>query len=414
MESAATNNLAPPVISATAVHHLRLHLIPDVGPIRFRRLAAYFGSPEAALAASRGELLRVEGIGPRLAERICAARGSDAAEREVERAAQLGIRIFCTEDAEYPQALKHIPDPPICLYVRGRLEAEDGVALAVVGTRRCSHYGREQATRFGELLAQTGFTVVSGLARGIDSAAHRGALAVGGRTIAVLGNGLASVYPPEHHELAVQIAGSGAVVSEFPIDTAPAAENFPPRNRIIVGLTLGVLVVEAGRRSGALITARLANEYDREVFALPGRVDHPELTEGSNGLIRDGTAKLVMCLDDVLCELGEVGAALRGAALSSGSESRRARGQPSSLTGQAAADGGAAGAGGRDYPTRGLQRLEGHERAVYEAIAAGAEDVDALCAVTQLDAGRVSSTLTALQLRGLVQQLPGGRFERRG
>jgi DNA processing protein len=203
------------VISDVGRKHLRLQLTSDVGPIRVRKLITHFGSLDAVLSASMGELTRVDGIGERIAKSIFRARSDDTVEREIERAAACGLKVVCTEDAGYPKSLLNIPDPPICLYVRGRLEPADGVAVAIVGSRRCSHYGREQAVRFGELLGRAGFTVISGLARGIDGHAHRGALQGGGRTIAVLGNGLPSVYPPEHADLAADIANAGAVVSEI-------------------------------------------------------------------------------------------------------------------------------------------------------------------------------------------------------
>ncbi len=376
-------------ITPVGRQYLRLHLTADVGPIRVRNLINHFGSLEAILSASMAELEGVHGIGSRVAEALFGARGQeDVVERELERAAACRLRIVCQEDTDYPRALLNIPDPPICLYIRGRLEPADCVAVAIVGTRRCSHYGREQAVRFGEALGSAGFTVVSGLARGIDSYAHRGALGGGGRTVAVLGNGLGSIYPPEHESLAAQIAEAGAVVSELAVDVAPDAKNFPRRNRLIVGLSLGVIVVEAGKRSGALITSRLASEYNREVFAVPGRVDQPEVTAGVNRLIRDGQAKLITCLDDVLDELAQVGEIMRDADASSAEEE----------TGDASMQ---------------TARLAPHENAVLSAVVGGAEDADAICTATGLDAARVTSTLTALQLKGLVKRLPGDRFASR-
>jgi len=242
--------------------------------------------------------------------------------------------------------------------------------------------------RFGEQLGAAGFTVVSGLARGIDGCAHRGALQGGGRTIAVLGNGLSEIYPAEHESLARDIEKAGAVVSELPIDVGPDAKNFPGRNRIITGLSLGVLVIEAGKTSGALITARLALDYNREVFALPGRIDRPELTAGVNAMIRDGHAKLVTCLDDILDELAEVGQVMKRNADASASD--RAAHATERIS---------------------AYRLAEHEQTVLDAIRVGAENADAICAATPLDTGRVMSTLTTLELRGLVTRLPGNRFE---
>ena len=380
------------VISDVGRKYLRLQLTTDVGPIRLRNLLDHFGSVDAVLAASRGDLERVRGIAGRVSEGIFRARNDNAAEREIDRAAHFGLRIVCLEDPDYPKPLLNIPDPPTCLYIRGQLRPADAVAVAIVGTRRCSHYGREQAVRFGELLGHAGFTVVSGLARGVDGHAHRGALRAGGRTVAVLGNGLGSVYPREHESLAAEVAEAGAVLSEFPVETSPAPENFPRRNRIIAGLSLGVIVAEAGKQSGALITARLANEYNREVFAVPGRVDQPELTLGTSGLIRDGQAKLVTGLDDVLDELGNVGEVMRTSA------------PPAPLT--------------PDHQDAAMMvaaalTLTTEERAVLDAVTKGTEDADAICLETQLDIGRVTPVLTSLQLKGLVKRLPGGCFARR-
>lgn len=386
-----TDSNTAPVISEAGRQYLRLHLTTDIGPIRLRSLIDHFGSLEAVLNASRAQLERVDKIGPRLAEAVFKARDDDAVDIEIDRAAAAGVRIVCAEDAGYPASLLNIPDPPVCLYLRGHIEPTDGVAVAVVGTRRCSHYGREQAFRFGQALGGAGFTVVSGLARGIDGHAHRGALSAGGRTIAVLGNGLPLIYPHEHEPLADEIVDAGAVVSELPIDTPPDAQNFPRRNRIIAGLSLGVLVVEAGKRSGALISARLASEYNREAFAVPGRVDQPALTSGVNGLIRDGQAKLVTCLDDILDELAEVGEIMR-------------RDLPAHSEGdQQSPDGSPLAA-----------RLGADERAVLEAIVDGTDDAEMICSTTNLDMARVTSTLTSLQLKGLVKCLPGNRFVPRG
>ncbi len=373
-------------ITDVARKHLRLQLTTDVGPIRLRTLTAHFGSLDAVLSASVSQLQSVDGIGPRSAEAIFRSRSSESVDREIARAQGCGLRIVCWEDADYPQALRHITDPPICLYIRGRIEPADCVAVAIVGTRRCSHYGREQAIRFGEMLGGAGFTVVSGLARGIDSCAHRGALQSGGRTIAVLGNGLASIYPPEHESLATQVAAAGALVSEVPVDAQPTPDSFPRRNRIIAGLSLGVIVIEAGQRSGALITARLASDYNREVFALPGRVDRPDLTAGVHRLIRDGQAKLITRLEDVLDELGQVGDVMRSNA-----------------------DLSPPGAHTEAIPPA-LPKLAGDERSVLDAVADGADDADTLVTRTGLAPSRVMSALTALELKGLVRQLPGHRF----
>jgi DNA processing protein len=298
------------VASSAAIEHLRWSLTEQVGPITFGRLIEHFGSAQAALGAGVHQLQAIEGIGAPTAEAIAQSRDRVDVVQEIALAARHNVRIICRDDEEYPVPLRHTADPPICLYVRGRIEPADAVSIAVVGARRGTLYGREQAHRFGYQLAQRGMTIISGLARGVDGESHKGALAAGGRTLAVLGNGLATIYPPEHRELADRIVENGALISELPMATAPDSSNFLPRNRLIAGLSLGVLVVEAARRSGALSTAARASEYNREVFAVPGRVDS-EYSAGTNAVIRDQHAKLVTCADDILDELGEVGESLR-------------------------------------------------------------------------------------------------------
>ncbi|MEK6674471.1 MAG: DNA-processing protein DprA [Planctomycetota bacterium] len=376
------------MITEAARQYIRLHLACDVGPIRLRRLLQYFGTIEKVLSASSAELQRVEGVGPIVAKSIQDARNSPKAETEIVKAEAAGVRIVCQTDIDYPKALLNMPDAPICLYFRGDFSQTDTISVAIVGTRKCSHYGREQAIRFSQLLARAGFTIVSGLARGIDGCAHRGALEAGGRTIAVLGNGLSHIYPPEHKAMADEIAKRGTVISEVPMDCGPESKNFPGRNRLIAGLTLGTLVVEAGERSGALITARLASEYNREVFAVPGRLDDPDRSVGVNALIRDGGAKLVTCLEDILSELGEVAQKL----------DEPPDNKPPSLIGESAVN-------AKELPTI--------EQLVYRSVENGLEEIDALGIATGLDAGRVSTVLTSLELKGLVRRLPGNRFSKR-
>ncbi len=378
------------IISPAAVEHLRWSLVPGIGPILFGRLIEAFGSAQAALGASATELERVEKIGRATATEIARERDRVDPAPEIDLAARHGVRILCRDDEEFPAGLKHIPDPPICLYVLGRLEPADAVALGIVGSRRCTHYGHEQAHRFGYQLAQRGLTIVSGLARGVDSQSHRGALAAGGRTLAVLGNGLTHIYPPEHADLAQQISRSGAVVSELPMTASPDKGNFLPRNRLIAGLSLGILVIEAARRSGSLTTARLAIEYDREVFALPGRVDS-EFSSGTNGLIRDSHAKLVSGPDDVLEGLGRVGEALRepGANSSPGQETPAPR------------------------PVA-MPRLSQDEQRIYETLDSQQQPIEAIAEAAGLSIAKVASVLISLQLKGLVRQLPGNLFVRIG
>jgi DNA processing protein len=288
------------------LHYLQLALTDGVGPITIGRMIETLGSAEAAANASLADLRRVDGIGSAKSSRIHASlrQSRDAADAELAKAHDLRLSLVCPEDALYPLLLKQIPDPPAVLYVKGSLEPRDLNAFALVGSRRCSYYGREQAERFAAILAAAGFTVTSGGARGVDSAAHRGAMQhPQGRTIAVLGTGIDNVYPPENKELFNQIAQRGALISEYPLGTPPLAENFPRRNRIVSGMSRGVLVIEADEKSGALITARqAADDHNRPVFALPGKVDNP-LSAGPHKLLRDG-AILCANLDDVLQNLG--------------------------------------------------------------------------------------------------------------
>ncbi len=406
---AATGAARFDTISDMGRRYLRLHMTPDVGPVRLRNLLQHFGSVDAVLNASITELTQVPQVGPRTAESIFDHRRDDRSEREIERAAEEGVRILCLEDDDYPPMLKRISDPPTCLYVRGDLRPTDGVAMAIVGSRRCSHYGLEQARRFGEGLARAGFTIVSGLARGIDGAAHRAALDVGGRTLAVLGNGLATVYPPEHEDMAVEIAASGALLSELAVDQSPDAKNFPPRNRIIVGLCMGVLVIEASRRSGALISARLANDYNREVFALPGRVDQLEYSGGTNGAIREGWARPVTCIEDVLDDLAEVGRILsEGATVAEAvvASSTDAVQRPKPAKG--------ADAGGKSQrPTSVAAALSPDEHKLVTAIGSDALLIDDIHDRCDVDVARIGALLINLELKGVLKRLPGNRYSRR-
>ena len=293
------NNDAQP--NDALIDSLRLSLISGVGPLTRRALLERFGSPTAVLAAAPSSLLEVPGVGRVLMNKIVAAKDEVDPHREIELCRAGGVTILLDTDDGYPRMLREIHDPPSVLFVRGAILPEDAMSISIVGTRHASRYGLEQAERLAESLARAGLTIVSGMARGIDAAAHRGAMKAGGRTLAVLGGGVLNVFPPEHKGLAEEIVACGAVMSEAPPLFAPLSGSFPQRNRIISGLSLGTIVVEAPERSGALITARLAMEQNREIFAVPGRVDS-RTARGCHALIRDG-AKLVESADDVLEEL---------------------------------------------------------------------------------------------------------------
>lgn len=279
---------------------IALNLISDIGSVRLAKLLEFFGKPQDIFKASHDKLVKIEGIGEKIAGQIRSFK-KEAMDRELALIKKQGIDILTLEGPGYPQNLKNIPGKPIVLYVKGELKQEDNFSIAVVGSRRASFYGLSCAQKFAADLSAEGLTIVSGMARGIDTYAHRGALAKKGRTIAVIGSGFNHIYPPENNELAEEIFKNGAVVSEFPMDMRPLAQNFPRRNRIISGLSLGVLVVEAAQNSGALITADFALEQGRDVFALPGKIDS-RTSWGANELIKDG-AKLVSTAGDIMEEL---------------------------------------------------------------------------------------------------------------
>jgi DNA processing protein len=350
-----------------------LNMIPQMGPVRLRRLLERFGSAGNILLARTDQLSAVEGVGRALADNI--ARWQDFADpaAELKKAADLGAHVITAQDDEYPSALREIHDPPIVLYVRGRLTDRDRHTVAVVGSRKCSHYATECAKKISFQMAYAGLTVVSGLARGIDTAAHQGALAAKGRTIAVIGSGLGELYPPENAELADRIAASGAVISEFPVDTKPDRQTFPIRNRIVTGMSFGVLVVEAGANSGALISANMAAEQGRTLYAVPGRIDSPSAL-GSNRLIQQG-AKLVIGVEDILDDLPLV-----------------FRNKPDLPAAAPVAD------------------LTPDQQKILDALGTDEAALDSVIATSGLTAAAVSSTLLALEMRRLVKQLPGKRF----
>jgi len=374
---------------------LALSLTPGLGPTLMRRLVEAFGNAQAAFAQPASNLKTIRGISPDRAEiirrELDAIAEGEACEKELERMERYGVRLLFDGDPSYPRLLKHIPDPPLQLYVRGEIREDDAVALAMVGARRCSLYGREQAGRIAGVCAQAGLTIISGGAYGIDVEAHRAAVHSGGRTIVVLGSGLAKPYPGEHVELFDQIIQErrGAIISELPMDTPPKAQNFPRRNRIISGLALGVLVVEAANRSGALITARLAaEEHGREVMALPGPVTS-DTSAGCHRAIREGWAALVTNAADVLDALGETGSLLKAGMTVEASASDE--GQLKKLS---------------------LQNLTPTQQKIIDAMDGQVLAMDELAARTGLAVSTIQADLTMLEIRGAVTR-HAGRFSRR-
>jgi DNA processing protein len=358
----------------TLVDALRLCLISGVGPRTRKALLERFGTARAALTAAPSELRGVFGVGPKLVQKIAGADEEIDVEAEIALCREHGIDILTETSDAYPRSLREIHDPPGVLFVRGQLKPNDALAVGIVGTRHGTQYGLRQAERLAGGLARAGLTIVSGLARGIDAAAHRGALAAGGRTIAVLASGVMNIYPPEHDRLADEIAQSGALVSESPPHAQPLGGAFPQRNRIISGMSLGVVIVEAADRSGALITARHAMEQGREVFAVPGNVDS-RASRGCHQLIRDG-AKLVESADDVLEELGPLVEAVP-------------RGDGQKI----------------HHPAELL--LNELEQQVLDAIGGEATSIDQIISDTGLPVAQVLSTLSVLEMRRLIRRLSG-------
>jgi len=277
------------------------NIVPGIGPARLNKLVSHFGDARLAWEASSLELAR-SGLDRKSLQSLLHTRARIDLDSEMQRLEGTGVGVLTLEDATYPRLLREIDLPPPVLYVRGSLVAQDDWAVAVVGTRHIKAYGREVTRYLAGGLARSGITIVSGLARGIDSEAHRAALAAGGRTIAVFGCGVDVIYPPENRTLAEEIMASGAVVSEYPLGTRPDRRNFPPRNRLISGLALGTLITQAGDGSGALITGYFALEQGREVFAVPGSI-LDRGSHGTNRMIQQGEAKLVQRVEDVLEEL---------------------------------------------------------------------------------------------------------------
>jgi DNA processing protein len=368
--------------AADPAAELLLALTPGIGPRLRMSLLTHFGSAEAVLAATARELDAAPGIGHQLSHAIVKARSEINVAAELASFRASGVSVVAESGEGYPQPLRTIHDPPGVLFVRGELRPSDALAVAIVGTRHATQYGLAQAERLAMGLARAGYTIVSGLARGIDAAAHRGALKAGGRTLAVLGSGVLNIYPAEHGPLAEQIIAQGALLGENRPDAPPLPGAFPQRNRIVTGLSLGVIVVEAADRSGALISARLAREQDRDVFAVPGRIDS-RMSRGCHALIRDG-ATLVETVDDVLNVLGPLATPIPIA----GGEGQPPIRHPAEL------------------------QLNEPEQAVLARIGDEPLTIDDVAAASGLPVQNVLATISVLEMRRLIRRLGGNRVMR--
>jgi len=347
-----------------------LYAVPRMNETRLKYLLAHFGKPDRVLDAKRAELLEVEKVDKELASAVVGYKRSEETERRISAARAAGVRTVCLADAGFPANLRELAHMPPVLFIRGEVKEADSVAVAIVGTRMASNYGRQVAEKLGADLARNGVSVVSGLARGIDSYAHKGALSAGGRTLAVLGCGVDVYYPPENRRLQDEIAEKGAVISEFPLGTEPLAMNFPKRNRIVSGLSRGVVAVEAGEKSGVLNTVAWAVDQGRDVYVVPGNVTARQ-SIGTNRLLRDG-ARPVMSAEDILRELGV--------------------------------------AAGR--AERANVEVAEEEKPVLELLTSEPMHVDDIGEELGMPMASLLSVLLQLELKGLVRQLPGKQFVR--
>jgi DNA processing protein len=358
-----------------------LNMVEHVGPVRLRQLLEHFGDAPAVLRASRDRLLQVRGIGAETAEAIAGWEKTVDLAAELKRVKQFGCRVLTQTDEEYPELLRQIYDPPVVLYLKGQLTSRDKNAVAIVGSRQTTHYGLETARKLGYQLAYVGVTVVSGGARGIDTAAHQGALTARGRSVAVLGTGINLVFPSENADLFERLAANGAVVTQFPFNRQADKQSFPIRNRIVAGMTLGTVVVEAGLSSGALITAHFATEYGRQVFAVPGRIDSPR-SKGCHDLIKKG-AKLCEGAEDILSEFEY---------LFPPTNRPPGPGETGVLP---------------------ALELSENEKRVYEQLKTEDEtSIDEVIRHSGLPSSAVSVALLSLEMKRLVKQLPGKLFVR--
>jgi DNA processing protein len=359
---------------------IALNLIEHVGPVRARSLLEHFGDAPKILAASKSELLRVRNIGDENAVAIATWEKTIDLAGELKRISDFGCHVLIQSDENYPAMLREIYDPPLVLYVKGELTAKDKNAVAMVGSRSTTHYGIETARKLAYQLAYVGVTVVSGGARGIDTAAHQGALAAKGRTVCVLGTGINIVFPPENAELFERIAANGAVITQFPFNRNGDRQSFAIRNRIIAGTTLGTVVVEADLHSGALITSNFATEYGRQVFAVPGRIDSPR-SKGCHDLIKKG-AKLCEGAEDILSEFEY---------LFPGSNRPPSPGETGVLP---------------------ALELSANEQKIYDALDNEERSIDEVIRRSGLPSSAVSVALLSLEMKRAVKQLPGKLFVR--
>ncbi len=348
--------------------------ITDIGPKRFYKLLEYFGSADTAWQATSGEISKVLNLSSKISSRLFEEKNNIIPERELDLIYKNRVNVLTIEDVLYPENLKTIHYPPPILYFKGTIIEADKNSISIVGSRKATYYGKMVAEKLSKDLALAGITIISGMARGIDTSAHKGALSVNGRTIAVLGCGIDYIYPPENRRLAQEIQESGAVISEFPLSTLPERQNFPRRNRIISGLSLGTVVVEAAEKSGALITADFALEQGREVFAIPGNINSP-LSNGSHNLIKQG-AKLVNNYQDILEEIY-------------------------TLLPQKTAE--------KDMVKENTSLTE-KEKVIYRLITKEPVQIDEIIKESKLSAGKVSEILLNLELKDLIKEIEGKRF----
>jgi DNA processing protein len=362
---------------------IALTLINDIGPVSAKRLLSAFRTPKRIFEASENELKEIEGITKSKIKDICGFNSWEEVGKQIEAAQAHNVRIIRYTDEEYPESLRHIDGSPVILYAKGGFEKKDKYAVAIVGSRNMTPYGKKITEEIASDLASCGLTIVSGMARGIDAVSHKSALKAKGRSIAVLGSGLDNPYPPENEKLFEELSDKGCVISEFPIGTPPNRENFPQRNRLISGLSLGVLVVEAASRSGSLITAGFALEQGKDVFAVPGNITSGN-SEGTNELIKKG-AKLVQKAEDILEEIAP-----------------HLRGLKNSINNDFSAK-------GLSIDTTGLE-ITGEEKAICNVLGIEPRHIDIISREAGIQTGKALGILLGLEIKGIVKQAEGKRF----